>query len=176
MPNTWKPSKPLFKRLTGMIVGCTLTAIGLATHALEIGEKAPAFNLPGSSDSVDISNYRGKVVYLDFWASWCAPCKQSFPWMSELQGKYREAGLQIIAVNLDTKATEAQKFLAAVQPNFTIAFDAKGESARRYDVKAMPSSYLIDRKGNIQLIHTGFSQGAREKLETSIVQALKVQP
>lgn len=176
MATTRLPTKSLTGLLAGLAAGLALFSIGSSAFALEAGEKAPVINLPGPGGNVDLAALKGKVVYLDFWASWCAPCKQSFPWMNEIQSKYRDAGLQIVAVNLDTKAAEAQKFLSAVPANFSIAFDPKGESAQRYQVKAMPSSYLIDRKGNIQLVHTGFNQGTRDKLEAAVIQALKTQP
>lgn len=154
-------------------------ALGLSANtavALEVGDKAPALSLPGQSGTIDLANYRGKVVYLDFWASWCGPCKSSFPWMNQMQEKYRDAGLQIVAVNLDAEMADASKFLGSTPANFTIAFDAKGQSPQRFDVKGMPTSLLIDRNGKILLTHMGFNQGAREKLETSINAALKAQP
>lgn len=168
--------KTVPRLLAGLLIGVALAGTNHAAHAIEAGEKAPAIVLPGSVGNVDLASLKGKVVYLDFWASWCAPCKQSFPWMNDLQSKYRDAGLQVVAVNLDANAADANKFLAATPTNFTIAYDAKAESAQRYQVKGMPSSYLIDRKGNIQLVHMGFNQGARDKLEAAINSALKAQP
>ena len=115
---------------------------------------------------------KGKVVYVDFWASWCGPCKQSFPFMNELQAKYRAQGFEVLAINLDAKRDEADKFLAEVPAQFTVAFDAKGDSAKRFEIKGMPSSYLIGRDGKVAAAHRGFKEQDRRELESRIAQAL----
>jgi cytochrome c biogenesis protein CcmG, thiol:disulfide interchange protein DsbE len=140
--------------------------------SLDTGAAAPDLNLPGLKDAVSLAGLKGKVVYVDFWASWCGPCKQSFPFMNELQSKYRAQGLEIVAVNLDAKRADADKFLTDVPAQFTLAFDAKGESARRFEVKSMPSSYLIGRDGKVVAAHKGFKDEERADLESRITQAL----
>jgi thiol-disulfide isomerase/thioredoxin len=105
---------------------------------------------------LDLSAYRGKVVYLDFWASWCGPCKQSFPWMETLKGTYDRQGLTVIAVNLDMDRADADKFLDRFRPTFEVRFDPKGELAALYKVRAMPSSVLIDRHGVARFTHEGY--------------------
>jgi len=137
---------------------------------------APAFDLNGQQGSVKLADYRGKTVYLDFWASWCGPCKQSFPWMSEMQAKYGAHGLQVIAVNLDAKADDARTFLASVPAKFTIAFDPAGTSAQQYRIMGMPSSVLIGPDGKVISVHAGFNQSARAELEHQITTALGVTP
>ena len=96
---------------------------------------------------LDLSAYRGRVVYLDFWASWCGPCKQSFPWMQTMKDTYDRQGLTVIAVNLDMDRADADKFLERFRPTFEGRFDPKGKIAIFYKVQAMPSSVLIDRHG-----------------------------
>ena len=128
------------------------------TTALAGGShKAPNFTLPG----IELSKYKGKVVYLDFWASWCEPCKRSFPWMNELQTLYGEDGFEIIAVNLDTSRKDAEKFLKQMPAKFDVAFDKSGKTAEAYNLKAMPSSYLIDRNG--RLVHKSLGYRLEEK-------------
>ena len=105
---------------------------------------------------LDLNAYRGKVVYLDFWASWCGPCKQSFPWMETLKDTYGRQGLAVIAVNLDMDRADADKFLERFRPTFEVRFDPKGELAALYKVRAMPSSVLIDRRGVTRFRHMGF--------------------
>lgn len=105
---------------------------------------------------LDLSAYRGKVVYLDFWASWCGPCKQSFPWMETLKDTYDRQGLTVIAVNLDMDRADADKFLNRFHPNFEVRFDPKGKLATFYKVHAMPSSVLIDRHGVTRFTHEGY--------------------
>ncbi len=134
---------------------------------------APDFSLPGDDGTVSLSEQRGKVIYLDFWASWCSPCRESFPWMNTLQEKYGEQGLKIIAVNLDKDRSETQAFIAAMPPRFTIAYDPEGGLAERYGVMGMPSSYLIDRNGKLHSTHIGFRDKDKAELEQKIIQLLE---
>ncbi len=150
----------------------TLLALGAATamgaHALEAGQPAPELGLQGAT----LADMKGKVVLVDFWASWCGPCKQSFPFMNELQAKYKSQGLEVVGVNVDAKRDDADKFLAEVPARFTVAFDAKGESARRFEVKSMPSSLIVGRDGKVVASHRGFKAEDREEIERRIVAAL----
>jgi len=104
----------------------------------------------------DISTFRGRVVYLDFWASWCGPCRQSFPWMQTMTNAYQGQGLAIVAVNLDRDRLDADKFLDQFKPTFDVRFDPKGKSAEFYKIKGMPVSLLIDRHGVTRFTHVGF--------------------
>src|SRR5574343_559851 len=143
---------------------------------LEPGSVAPDFNLAGPQGPIRLSDYRGKTVYLDFWASWCGPCKQSFPWMNAMQARYAAQGLQVVAVNLDAKAEDARSFLASVPAQFTIAYDPAGSSASQYRIKGMPSSVLIGPDGKVLSVHAGFNQCARAERERQITTALGVSP
>ncbi|MFZ6647150.1 TlpA family protein disulfide reductase [Undibacterium sp. TJN25] len=136
--------------------------------ALEKGSTAPAFELNGADGTVKLAKYQGKLVYLDFWASWCGPCRQSFPWMNEMQSKYGAQGLQIIGVNLDAKNDDARNFLSSTPAHFTIAFDPSGVTPRNYGVKGMPSSLLIGPDGKVLFEHSGFKEADRAELESKI--------
>ena len=153
-----------------------LLALGLllsgAAHALGPGAAAPAFELAGLNGPVNLANYRGQLVYLDFWASWCGPCKRSFPWMNELQARYGGQGLRIIAVNLDEQHADAARFLSATPAQFLVALDPGGATARKYAIKGMPSSVLIGRDGKLILSHTGFNDSDKTALEQQIAAAL----
>jgi cytochrome c biogenesis protein CcmG, thiol:disulfide interchange protein DsbE len=105
---------------------------------------------------MDLSAYRGKVVYVDFWASWCGPFKQSFPWMQAMKDTYDRQDLTVIAVDLDMNRAHADKFLDRFRPTFEVRFDPKGKLASFYKVQAMPSSVLIDRHGVTRFTHEGF--------------------
>jgi cytochrome c biogenesis protein CcmG, thiol:disulfide interchange protein DsbE len=117
--------------------------------------------------------YAGKVVLLDFWASWCAPCLQSFPWMNDLQQDYDEAGLVVLAVNLDQDRTLAEAFLGKTPARFRVEYDPAGTVARQFDVQAMPTSFLIDRQGRIRARHAGFKEKHREGREQEIAKLLQ---
>jgi cytochrome c biogenesis protein CcmG, thiol:disulfide interchange protein DsbE len=168
--------KPLIHRRcasAGFAILCVALLLNVA-HALKVGDVAPALNLPTASGATtaafDKSN--GKVFYVDFWASWCGPCKQSFPWMSEMHDKYASRGLEIVAVNVDTRRADADRFLSQTPVKFTVAFDAKGDTPKRFAVPGMPSSYLIDGNGKVIAVHSGFRDSDRAKLENAIVNAL----
>jgi cytochrome c biogenesis protein CcmG, thiol:disulfide interchange protein DsbE len=133
---------------------------------------AADFTLDGIDGQVELAKFKGQVVYLDFWASWCTPCRASFPWMNEMQRRYGKQGLKIVAVNLDSEKEMAREFISATHPNFTIAFDPDGTVAEQYNVMGMPSSYLIDRKGRLHSTHVGFRAKDRAALEKSLVEML----
>ena len=102
---------------------------------------------------INFDQLKGKVVYLDFWASWCGPCRDSFPWMEAMHKKYAAQGLEIIAVNLDQEPELAQKFLKQYAPDFRIEYDAKGEMAGQFGVDTMPTSFVIGRDGKARKKH-----------------------
>lgn len=140
--------------------------------AQEVGKPAPAFQLPGTPQAVRLADLKGRVAYVDFWASWCGPCKQSFPWMNEMQAKYGARGLSVIGINIDRKREDADKFLAATPAKFSILFDPDGKVAEKYQPKGMPTSFLIGADGVVRAIHVGFREGDREELEREIAGAL----
>lgn len=131
---------------------------------------APDFKLPGSHKTIQLSYYKHKhrVIYVDFWASWCAPCKQSFPWMNKMQARYHDEGFDIIAINLDDQPANANNFLRKVPADFTVAYDPKGDIAQRYGLTVMPTSFLIDRNGHISYVHRGFKSEDRDVMESRI--------
>ena len=147
----------------------SLSLLSGVCMAAPLGQPAPDFELRGEGAApVKLSALRGKVVYLDFWASWCGPCRQSFPWMNELQAKFAARGLQVVAVNLDAKDADAKKFLAETAGKFQIAYDSKGLTPKLYGVKGMPTSYLIDREGRLVYEHAGFNLSKTADLEKQI--------
>jgi cytochrome c biogenesis protein CcmG/thiol:disulfide interchange protein DsbE len=116
-----------------------------------------AVSVPAHAVSpLDLTGFHGRVVYLDFWASWCGPCRQSFPWMETMRSAYEVQGLKIVAVNLDKYRADADKFLGQFHPVFDVRFDPKGELAELYKVQGMPLSVLIDRHGVVRFTHVGF--------------------
>ena len=134
--------------------------------ALGVGDTVPDFELPQSKVAQKLSDLKGKWVYLDFWASWCAPCRQSFPWMNDMQVKYGAKNFLILAINLDEKKKDADSFLNQTHASFELAFDPSGESAKLMQLKGMPTSYLIDPNGKLVLIHSGFRNEDRTLIES----------
>lgn len=125
---------------------------------------------PGALEPIE-----GRVVWVDFWASWCVPCRRSFPWLNTMQRKYGRAGLQIIAVNLDKDRALADAFLAEVPAEFALRFDPGAALAKQFAVQTMPSSFLIDADGRILASHFGFrtadTAGYEHAIETALAEA-----
>jgi cytochrome c biogenesis protein CcmG, thiol:disulfide interchange protein DsbE len=144
-----------------------------AASAQEVGSKAPAFDVAGSGGkNVRMADLKGRVVYVDFWASWCAPCKQSFPWMNEMQEKYGARGLSVVAVTVDRRREDADKFLATMPAKFAVAYDTTGKVAEAYRPKGMPTSFLVGADGIVRAVHVGFKDQDKADLEREIQAAL----
>ena len=105
---------------------------------------------------VSLQQFSGKVVYVDFWASWCGPCQKSFPWMNAMQAKYQQQGLEVVAINLDVDTALAREFLAKVPAKFNLRFDPEGDIAKAFDLQGMPSSFIFNRQGELVQTHVGF--------------------
>jgi thiol-disulfide isomerase/thioredoxin len=142
--------------------------------AAGVGSPMPACNVSpiGESQSSDLSQYKGQVLYVDFWASWCGPCAKSFPFLNEMHEQLKGQGLQIVGVNLDENADEAKAFLAKYPASFTVVADVSKQCAKDFEVKAMPSSYIIDRKGIVHHIHLGFRPGEAKELRVLVEKLL----
>jgi peroxiredoxin len=169
-------------KMNQRIIGVFFSILALTLHpsanGLERGHAAPNCSLTpvGNEQRYDLHQFRGKVLYVDFWASWCSPCARSFSFMNELDRESRGRGLQVLGINLDEKPDDAKNFLAKHPANFTVAVDASGRCPQDFGVKAMPSSYLIDRKGIIRHVHLGFRPGEAEKLRVFVEQLLAESP
>ena len=118
--------------------------------------------------ALDLADHRGKVVVVDFWASWCVPCRQSFPWLNAMHDEYSDDGLVILGVNTDVEAEDAQRFLEEYPAKFAIVYDPAGELARDFGVVAMPSSYVFSRDGGLDTRHFGFLRSKRDEYEAVI--------
>lgn len=146
--------------------------------AVDAGAPAPAFSakpLAGGAP-VTLEALRGKVVYLDFWASWCGPCRQSLPWMEQLRKDFGAAGLEVVAVNVDETPADGIAFLKRYPVGYTTVGDAGGDIAELYDVRDMPSSYLIDRDGTVRHVHRGFNTRAAAKLRQQVARLVGAAP
>lgn len=127
---------------------------------------------PAGDGSLNLQALKGRVVYLDFWASWCGPCRQSFPWMAEMQQRYAGQGFVVVAVNLDKDHELAAGFLREFRPRFPIVYDKTAKLAEQFHVSAMPYSVVLDRDGKVKAVHTGFGNERRAAMEDEIRQLM----
>jgi len=145
-----------------------------SVSANEVNKTAPdcAFTSLDGTHRNRLQDFKGKVLYVDFWASWCGPCVKSFPYFNQLQQKYAEQGVQVLAINLDEELSEAQAFLQKIPPSFTVLADPEQQCAKAFSLKGMPSSYLIDRQGVVRHINLGFHGDEAKAIELKLEQLL----
>lgn len=147
-----------------------LRAIALCGLAAVTGGAMAASPSP---TTVDLTELRGKLVYVDFWASWCVPCRQSFPWMNSMHRQLGKEGLVILAVNMDQVRADADAFLKQYPAEFAVRFDPQGQLAQQYKVRGMPTSVLIGRDGKLLWTHEGFRSKDPASLEQTLRAALR---
>lgn len=157
-----------------LIVALILAGILLAASASAEPPKHQPKNLrevaPVWTDSTQLV---GKVIYLDFFASWCTPCALSFPFMKELTREYADRGLQIIAIDLDKDSSEATAFLERMRPPFRVVNDPEGTLAKKYDLKAVPSSFLYGKDGTLREVHQGFVAADTSDIREGVLRLLE---
>jgi thiol-disulfide isomerase/thioredoxin len=145
--------------------------------ALSAGDDPPPIDMPDQhGEKVDLEELQGKVVLVDFWASWCGPCKQEMPVLEALHKKYADRGLVIVGVNIDTSAKKMRSFLKGAPASFRIVHDPKITIAQRYEPPIMPSSYFIGRDGKLRYVHEGFRKKDAEGIEAKVKLLLADEP
>jgi cytochrome c biogenesis protein CcmG/thiol:disulfide interchange protein DsbE len=138
-----------------------LLAVGFLSSSIAFGAPPP-----------ELAPIKGKVVWVDFWASWCAPCRRSFPWLNTMQRRYGNQGLQIIAVNVDKDRALADKFLKETPAQFALRYDPAGKLAKEFKIQVMPSSFVLDASGKVLASHAGFRLADTDEYERGIRSAL----
>jgi thiol-disulfide isomerase/thioredoxin len=163
----------MMSKLTYLIT-LLLVVANQNVFAVDSGASLPECTLEtmGNKQNLSLSQYKGKVLYVDFWASWCGPCAKSFPFLNEMHEQLKDQGLQIVGVNLDENIDDAKAFLAKYPASFSIAADVSKQCAKDFAVKAMPSSYLIDRKGIVHHVHLGFKPGEAQEIRLLVEKLL----
>ena len=164
--------------LRGPLVGLSLLSLagGLASAADAVVKPwpAPAFSLKDKAGQVrTLAEFKGRVVLVDFWASWCGPCKASFPALDSLHEELHGEGLEVVAINVDEDRKDAQAFLEGRSPSMTVLFDSQGRSPEDFKVEGMPSSFLIDREGNVRFQHMGFTEQTKADFRREIAFLLR---
>jgi thiol-disulfide isomerase/thioredoxin len=142
---------------------------------VEEGDQAPIFDLPSiyaDHPAISTASLEGKTVYVDFWASWCAPCLSSLPLYNDMYHKYKDQGLEIVAINVDNPIEDGLDFLLDTPLDYLIPADPDGEAAELFEVIGMPTSYLIEPDGTVKLVHMGFRSGDIEMIEKAIQNSL----
>ncbi len=156
-----------------LILILLLTLVPGTALALSAGDPAPDFSLPDSTGKTfTLSSLRGQFVYVDFWASWCGPCRQSFPWMNQLSQNSSKAALKVVAVNVDENRADAVAFLRQLPASFTVVFDPAGKAAASYQLPGMPTSFLIGPDGRVRWTHMGFRKNEGEVLQSRILREM----
>ncbi len=158
--------------LLGLIFSI-FAATSLASSALT-GQPAPDFALKSSNgENLRLSEYRGDVVMINFWATWCGPCRQEMPLLDELYLRYQRVGFSLLGVNIDDDSRKAMNMVAELGVSFPVLFDSRKEVSKLYDVDAMPVTVLVDREGNVRHVHHGYKPGVEEQYLNEIRSLLR---
>lgn len=153
-----------------VVLSLGLAVSGTPVFALEVGDEAFDFEAPllVGDETVHLSDHLGKVVYLDFWASWCNPCTKAIPAIEQLRKEFPAEDFQVLAVNVDKSKKKAEKFLKKTPIGYPSVADPRGKLPRQFGLETMPTSYLIDRDGVIRYVHRGFRKGDVEEIRAEI--------
>ena len=147
----------------GLAAGGSIASSGLA------GQAAPDFVLKSAAgQNLRLSEYRGDVVMINFWATWCGPCRQEMPLLDELYNRYQRVGFNLLGVNIDDDSSRAMQMIDELGVTFPVLFDEKKEVSKLYQVEAMPVTVLVDRHGTVRHVHHGYKPGYEEKYLTEI--------
>jgi len=144
----------------GLVLLASVMFFISAAQAAEVQGKAPDFTLKSSSGkNLKLSEHRGEVVLLNFWASWCGPCRKEMPYLEQIQEKYSDYGFTVMGVNVEEDSSKAKKMLKDIPVSFPILYDTTNSVSKAYKVSAMPTTVIIDRDGNMRYLHKGYKSG-----------------
>jgi thiol-disulfide isomerase/thioredoxin len=144
-------------------------AISLPALAGNTSGPAPSFTLTSSAgQDVSLAQYKGQVVMINFWASWCGPCRQEMPLLESIYKKYNRMGFTLLGVNVEPNSQAANDWLKATPVSFPILYDKDSKVSKLYDVAGMPSTVIIDRSGNLRVLHRGYKPGDENEYLDSI--------
>ena len=151
------------RNIAAGLIFSVCAATSLASSGLA-GQPAPDFSLKSSSgENLRLSEYRGDVVMINFWATWCGPCRQEMPLLDELYSRYQRVGFSLLGVNIDDDSRRAMDMIRELGVSFPVLFDTRKEVSRLYEVDAMPVTVIVDREGNVRHVHEGYKPGYEQK-------------
>ena len=155
------------KKIAAIVTALAISLAALATTTPT--GPAPAFTLASrAGQEVSLAQYKGQVVMLNFWASWCGPCRQEMPLLEDIYKKYSKMGFTLIGVNVEPDSKAAEGFLKQTPVSFPVIYDKDSAVSKAYDVSGMPSTVIIDRKGNLRFLHHGYKPGDESEYLNSI--------
>jgi peroxiredoxin len=142
---------------------CIILLLALPAAAGTLSGAAPDFTLKShAGNNVRLSEHRGEVVLINFWASWCGPCRQEMPLLDELHNRYKALGFTVLGVNVEEDPRQARRLLEDMAVSFPVLFDDRSVVSKAYDVIAMPSTVLVDRNGQMRYLHKGYKPGLED--------------
>jgi peroxiredoxin len=151
-----------------VLVVCLLL-VSFVAAAAEVSGPAPDFTLKSrAGENVKLSELRGQVVMLNWWASWCGPCRQEMPLLDDLQKKYADYGFVLLGLNVDENTEQAERLLGQIPVDFEILFDPTSSTSEQYGIDAMPSTILVDRDGNMRFLHRGYKPGYEDDYDAQV--------
>ena len=173
------PSKPILSqaKVIALLISVAITLFAGSSTAASTNNAVPAPELAlpviaNGEGTTDLNALKGRVVYVDFWASWCGPCRLSLPALDAIYRELHKEGFDVIAVTVDVVEEDALDFLTRYPVSYPIAIDTEGDTARAWEVDGMPSGYLIDASGNVRAVHVGFKRGEEIELRNAILELL----
>jgi peroxiredoxin len=163
---------PRFARValrTAVIAAAALSVASISSASIKQAGPAPQFTLNArGGKTVNLAQYKGQVVMINFWATWCGPCRQEMPLLETIYKKYNKMGFTLLGVNVEPDSKPAEDWLKATPVSFPILFDTKSEVSKLYEVSGMPSTIIVDRKGNVRVIHHGYKPGDENEYQDNI--------
>jgi len=163
---------PRFKQVairTLVVAAAALSVASISSAGIKQAGPAPQFTLNArGGKAINLAQYKGQVVMINFWATWCGPCRQEMPLLESIYKKYNKMGFTLLGVNVEPDSKPAEDWLKATPVSFPILFDTKSEVSKMYEVSGMPSTVIVDRKGNVRVIHHGYKPGDENEYQDNI--------
>ncbi len=164
----------VFKLLIATALLLTISVPPSHASSQQISGKAPNFTLKSrSGKNIKLSELRGQVVMINFWASWCAPCRQEMPLLEKIYKKYKRLGFTLLGVNVEQNTRAAKNWLKNVNVSFPVLFDSSNKTSKLYKVSAMPTTVIIDRNGNMRYLHKGYKPGYEQSYKKQVRKLLR---